>query len=531
MTTTERTPAELASALDELERRRGLGVDATLAEAVQAQEQAAALEEPVLERRAVLVQSDMLGRKGDLAASAQRVWSVHQWAMAHENRPLLARSHRLLTRTFHNLGDDSASLEHAVLAMEAADDDTAPVLRTSLLSNLADALGNNGSYQAAYERYAEAERLLVALDAPEDLINVLNNHAFTRFEAGDLATAQRLAGRMLEVSESRGLALNPGMLDTLAAVRLAAGDYAAAEQSALDAVEFIKSGRYHQVELLAQHLVTLARARRLRGDLESAERAVQEALSRCEDSDLRGFRVRALAEAAAVAASTGQWQRAYELHVAFHDEGEVLTSAQREAAARTRQAIFETDEARAAAERFREQALRDSLTGLRNRRYFDEELESMLQGAAPEQLVLALVDLDHFKHVNDTYSHEVGDSVLRATAELLEACLRERSPGDGCFAARIGGEEFGIVLPGVALDDATSFAELLRVRMRSHDWSPLLHDDVQTISVGLAVGAVGQGAASILREADANLYAAKASGRDQVAWTPADDAADRRLYR
>ena len=336
---------------------------------------------------------------------------------------------------------------------------------------------------------------------------------------------------MLEVSESHGLALNPGMLDTLAAIWLAFGDYAAAERSALEAVEFISSGRYHQVELQAQHLVTLARARRLRGDLSGAEDAVQQALSMCSDSDLRGFRVRALAEAAAIAAAKGEWQRAYELHVAFHDEGETLSSAQREASARTRQAIFETDEARAAAEHFREQALRDSLTGLRNRRYFDEELENLLHAPSHEPVALALVDLDHFKHVNDTYSHEVGDSVLRTTARLLESCLLESGSGGDHFVARIGGEEFGVVLRGVPLEEAAAFAELVRLRMRCHDWAELLRDDIQTISVGLAVGAVGHGAAGILREADANLYAAKARGRDQVAWTELEEPPERRLYR
>lgn len=531
--------ADLSARLDVLERARGHLVDATLALALTLQAEARELGDEELAGRCVLVEADMRGRKGELADSARLVWDVHQWADAHANLRLLARSHRLLSRTFANLGDMATGLEHALLALESLDQDASTVLRMQLVSNLADALGNVGAFEEARERYAEAGRTLRARTEWDELLHVLNNHAYTEYEADHIPEAERLAEQMIEVSLSHGVALNPAMLDTVAAVRIATGHYAAAEESALAAVEYLRAGRYHQVELLAQHLVTLAQARRLRGDLPLAEQTVTRALDACTTHELRGVRARALLEAATIAAAQQDFRRAYELHVAFHEQGKANTSASREAAVRTRQAIFETDEARAAAERFREQAMHDSLTGLRNRRFFDERMAALLGGEGSGTLALALLDLDHFKNVNDTYSHEVGDAVLAVTARLIEGCVPDSAGGDRDsqpFAARIGGEEFALVLPAMPLVQAAGVAEAVRRRVREHDWTALLGDGIQTISIGLACASVGESVTAVLRRADTSLYDAKARGRDQVAWdeaarTSGDAVLERRLYR
>src|SRR4029453_18985109 len=125
----------------------------------------------------------------------------------------------------------------------------------------------------------------------------------------------------------------------------------------------------------------------------------------------------------------------------FHAGYVAQHALEREAQARARQALFETAEARAQAERFRAQALRDPLTRLYNRRYVDEQIPAILVRAAQTgtAVTAAVLDLDHFKRINDTLTHDIGDRVLVTVAELLSAALAAAS-GSG-VVARVGGEE------------------------------------------------------------------------------------------
>src|SRR4051794_20488211 len=144
--------------------------------------------------------------------------------------------------------------------------------------------------------------------------------------------------------------------------------------------------------------------------------------------------------------------------------------------------MFETNEARQEAQRFREQALRDPLTRLRNRRYVDEHLPQLIDEAARtgRPVAIGLVDLDHFKRINDTHSHDAGDRVLIAVAGLLAAMVE----GSNGFAARMGGEEFLLVLPDNSLGEATRRLDKLRVAIRSQIWKPLTGDLPVTVSIG-----------------------------------------------
>jgi len=157
--------------------------------------------------------------------------------------------------------------------------------------------------------------------------------------------------------------------------------------------------------------------------------------------------------------------------------------------------------------------LRDPLTGGYNRRYLDQRLPGLY--AERPGLAIALIDVDRFKHVNDTYGHLVGDRVLRRVAELLQEDL----PPDG-FCARYGGEEFVLVLPGVDAEAAVRLVEAARARVDRHPW-PDLHDGLRvTISAGIAhdPGSAPGSAERQLRRADALLYTAKRAGRNKVAY-------------
>jgi diguanylate cyclase (GGDEF)-like protein len=162
----------------------------------------------------------------------------------------------------------------------------------------------------------------------------------------------------------------------------------------------------------------------------------------------------------------------------------------------------------------RESAEQDPLTGLRNRRAFENVLaaETGRFERYGQRLALLVMDLDHFKAVNDTYGHEAGDEVLRNVARLISGCVR-----DVDTAARIGGEEFVVLLPETSMDAAADVAERIRaaVAAASIDWKGTVIPIRISIGVSACPGAA-QHPRDLLGTADAALDTAKEAGRDRV---------------
>ena len=165
-----------------------------------------------------------------------------------------------------------------------------------------------------------------------------------------------------------------------------------------------------------------------------------------------------------------------------------------------------------------QQALTDVLTGCVNRRAFDLQLARDLQLATRigQPLSLIMLDIDHFKRVNDTHGHDAGDAALRFLADVLRAELRAVDT-----AARYGGEEFAIILPQAAQDGALLVAERLRARLEQTDVPGIGHI---TASFGLATFPVHAAtAAQLVTLADRALYQAKHAGRNRIATPPEPD--------
>jgi diguanylate cyclase (GGDEF)-like protein len=164
-------------------------------------------------------------------------------------------------------------------------------------------------------------------------------------------------------------------------------------------------------------------------------------------------------------------------------------------------------------------AATDSLTGLPNRRAVQESLKRMIAqaGRTLAPMSVLLLDLDHFKQINDTYGHDRGDAVLSAVGEVLASALRTSD-----FVGRNGGEEFVALLPDTGVEGAMEAAEKLRAAIARLTLPGI--DRPVTASVGAAVYPhTAADAESLLRLADRALYAAKAGGRNRcaVAETPA----------
>jgi diguanylate cyclase (GGDEF)-like protein len=152
----------------------------------------------------------------------------------------------------------------------------------------------------------------------------------------------------------------------------------------------------------------------------------------------------------------------------------------------------------------------DALTGIGNRRLLERSLSDLASAVPPVNFALVVVDIDHFKDVNDRFGHELGDLVMRAIGSILSAEVRT-----GQVVGRYGGDEFVFVMPAVELAAAARFAERARLRVESYPWRDMQVSLSVTISLGVASGA-GNSWRPVLTAADAALYVAKRRGRNRV---------------
>jgi two-component system cell cycle response regulator len=162
-------------------------------------------------------------------------------------------------------------------------------------------------------------------------------------------------------------------------------------------------------------------------------------------------------------------------------------------------------------------AVKDQLTGLHNRRYMDSQMETLMaQSTAPggESTALLILDIDHFKRINDTYGHDVGDEVLREFAQRLAANVRAVD-----LPVRQGGEEFVVLMPNTGLADAAHIAERVREIVAGAPFSA--KGGTEQLNVTISIGAAvtlgpGDTALALIKRADEALYEAKSSGRNRV---------------
>lgn len=186
----------------------------------------------------------------------------------------------------------------------------------------------------------------------------------------------------------------------------------------------------------------------------------------------------------------------------------------------------EVTQLRSNLERVREEAMTDALTGIANRKRFDEMLRKGRREteADGQPMCLLLCDIDHFKRFNDTWGHQTGDQIIRFVAGCMTRHADEHQT-----VARYGGEEFGIVLPKTKLADAAAIAEKIRKTVESKKlMRKSTNEDLGniTISMGVAQYRAGESVESLIERADSNLYKSKQNGRNRITVEDPSDVAN-----
>jgi len=267
------------------------------------------------------------------------------------------------------------------------------------------------------------------------------------------------------------------------------------------------------IRLYKEHILDAA-ARRFEKVGGSLQHLVRNTLEELESAEQRAAASSAALERQAGALDRQPPDRIVEILQTVIDETRSLAKAGHELRSNLQATHQEIAQLRAELEMMKEAAFTDALTGLLNRRAFDIKIRQILQNPEPETTFLLLLDLDHFKKINDRYGHLTGDKVLRYTARIIKRFLPK-----GQIAARYGGEEMAILLQSCDRMQALHIAEQIRETLAK---SQLQRRDNQepigqvTLSIGIAALRPDDTVEHLIERADQALYQAKQQGRNRV---------------
>lgn len=479
--------ADAATLLARIARRRGK-LDLALAESGRAVEAAQAAADPARECRARVQHAHALNALGLVEPALEESWHARRLAEDSGEPAAEAAAAEALAGVQWAMSqwpEALASFQRMLeLSTAAGDIELQAVARGGLagvegqLARRPDGPDACAGFERAYGHVCEYLRLATVLGDVHAMRSARHNKAVAQIALGDLVAARRLLEAVhaeSEQVEARALSLL-----NLADLDMNEGRPAAALP-----------------RLQAAHALLAATADP--GYLQSCCRML------CDVHEALGDTAAAL-----------DWHRQYHAH---HVR---LASERAQMHARALEVKYETSRAQAnaeferlRAEQYERAALEDGLTGIANRRGFDQALAAACQGAAGGRpFALALLDLDHFKRVNDRHSHQVGDEVLRRVGRLLAASCRRDD-----VAARYGGEEFALVLADVDARVAHEICERVRDAVAREPWgllSPGLQVQVSIGCLSVGAGCDPGDARALLAQADQRLYAAKTGGRNRV---------------
>ncbi|AWN24423.1 GGDEF domain-containing protein [Deinococcus irradiatisoli] len=484
-----------------------------------------------MHRDAVYIALDL----GDAARAMTHALSCLDLARACADGPLQVKAHVALAlvqaESYDDLGADEQFRIADQLARECRDDRGVALIAV-----------NTSHYELERGNYAGAAAQLLGLlrsdylrglilPAPGSLlttfhINFVVGAAETLLAGGVPFAEQRALVRQLRISAAflrrmdaaRGQDTSPleasALLDALTRAALWEGDIKAACRLADEHVRL--AGQADVPLLYGRALLDRSGVQRHTGDLEAAIHDAEQAVAQFQAAGNGLWESRAHEALAEAYASAGRFEAAFQTQRAVTRGVERLFRDYHQQRALVGQIAQQAREAEVRAQALAQAALRDPLTGAPNRTQAMQVMaERHRQASGGEASAIALMDLDHFKRVNDTYGHLAGDSVLIEVIRLLTAELR---PQD--LLARLGGEEFVVIFAETTLSEAARRCEQLRQVLRRATWESAAPGLSITGSFGLAALDARRSVTAALQAADSAMYAAKASGRNAVCVEP-----------
>lgn len=476
-----------------------------------------------LERRATLINADFAMRSGDAGAASVLAKEVAAWARDAGDVYLEARSAFVLATVALAIGDLASTRTEGLHSVRLLPVDAPVGVRIDHV--LVAAVGFGAGTPEGDRRYDEVLELATEAGDGEAMLVIHNNRAWHAVITGDRDGARHHVEELLRASAVFDVPLKAIMVDTVGRMHVMHEEFD--EALAVLSPVFDDDGPVRLGEPTARIdcLLAAAAIHRRRGDFAAGAALLDRADEEARRGGLLSSTAAVHEERAVWHAAQGDFAAAFADYVAFHSTAERVSSEEAQTQAQLVHAAYEVEQASRDAVRFRELAYRDALTGLWNRRYLDEELARRYAVASREatSLTTAIVDVDHFKRINDELSHECGDEVLRALGRLLEdAAAAESAAGRATAVGRLGGEEFAIVMSGVSAEAAVMVCERVRLAVQDHDWSPLTGAVPVTVSIGASTAPTGvTSPGALMADADRNLYAAKRSGRNRVMGDPA----------
>ncbi len=447
----------------------------------------------------------------------------------------------MVVSNYHNTkGESESSLKACKEAFNRAMEAHNYVIACLSLYNVGVTMEHRDDYESARKYYLHSADLATEHKLEERRVMALNSYAFIRVMDGHCEEAIRLLDQTLPALERFGniQSVIDGISSYIDALTRM-GRYSIAVRTGENGLKFAKKHNFShyawviEMEMAKAHLHLQERAqsaRIARSGLKKVQ-SISHAKAQSEFHQLL----------AQVHAGANRYAKAYSHLAAAKEFSDRMAKEGREAALRELRSGYDIGIARAdaayARDRTREieslnhrltetiqelretqtklhiQACTDMLTGVLNRRAFMEEGTVRIQAAHQSEgpIALLMLDLDHFKAVNDTHGHQVGDAVLARTAETIQALI---APLD--LFARLGGEEFVILMSNTTADKATQFAAGVLNAIRTLDFGDIRPGLRLTASIGLATSEGESSALSaMLARADNQLYEAKEKGRDR----------------
>ncbi|MEO8752107.1 MAG: diguanylate cyclase [Casimicrobiaceae bacterium] len=415
---------------------------------------------------------------------------------------------RTIGIVYSRSGDLAAGLDfyRKSLALCTRPDDA--IERGKTLNNIGINLKNLGQLNEAHMALTEAHGVFVDLGLLLQQSATLNNIGLVQERLGDPESAERTLRAALDLSESTGYRYGVAHA-TLSLGRLCMAQGRSGEAHAWLATALATCERHRLKPTQYECHEALAELHEKTGDPVAALDHFRRfhALEREVQSEAASDKLRALQIQFQVAGA----KREAELE---RERQESLTRANAELDALNISLTEANLQKTMLLDQLERQTYEDVLTGLANRRRLDQRLadEFALALRHGRPLAIAMADLDHFKSVNDRFSHAVGDAALRATAKILTSQVRHTD-----LVARFGGEEFVIVLVETDVEAALRVCEKLRAAIANYAWTAIHPGLALTLSIGVCADTNVPTHERMLAVADRNLYSAKAAGRNRIA--------------